>query len=124
MTDRERIDSLVKKTSDYADEIMELNQENNELKKRVAELENSAKDTNVRSKKRRHKLRVMTYGEFCEKWYKQYNCCAYLINETPKNVCPFNGLSKYSSCCDYNELYTYEPCKLPNGKYILIEVKE
>lgn len=72
--------------------------------------------------KRMRKLRAMTYGEFCEKWYNQYNCCEHLINGTPKFVCPFSGLSKYSSCCDYNELYTYDLCKLPNGKYILVEV--
>lgn len=73
--------------------------------------------------KRRRKLRAMTYGEFCDRWYRQYNCCEELINEIAKNVCPFSGLS-IATCCDYNELYTYEPCKLPNGKYILVEVTE
>lgn len=73
--------------------------------------------------KPKHKFRTMTYGEFCEKWLKQYYCCADDIHKTLKNVCPFYGLSK-ATLCDYNEVYTQEPCKLPNGKYILIEVTE
>lgn len=71
--------------------------------------------------KKKRKLRAMTNGEFCEKWLKQYYCCADGIHETLKNVCPFYGLSK-ATLCDYTEVYTQEPCKLPNGKYILVEV--
>lgn len=81
------------------------------------------KDLLEPKKKPKRKFRTMTYGEFCEKWLKQYYCCADGIHETLKNVCPFYGLSK-ATLCDYNEVYTQEPCKLPNGKYILIEVTE
>ena len=78
------------------------------------------KDLLEPKKKPKRKFRTMTYGEFCEKWLKQYYCCADGIHETLKNVCPFYGLSK-ATLCDYNEVYTQEPCKLLNGKYILIE---
>lgn len=118
MIDIERIYNLVDKECDLSieaiDKITELKQENSKLKQRVAELEKP---------KKKRKFRAMTYGEFCEKWLKQYYCCADGIHETLKNVCPFYGLSK-ATLCDYNEVYTQEPCKLPNGKYILIDVKE
>ena len=56
MTDKEQIDSLAKKVSDYADEVMKLKQENNALKKRVSELENTSK--------KKRKFRAMTNAEF------------------------------------------------------------
>ena len=92
------------------------------IKKRYDEHENSAKDTNVHGKKRKHKLRTMTNDEFCDKWMKQYGRCGKYFYETTLmgKACPFNNC--YSWC---DECYKGgEPCKLPNGKYILIEVAE
>lgn len=117
MTDRERIDSLVKKTSDYADEIMELKQENDALRNRIAELENSAKDTNVRSKKRRHKLRAMTNGEFHDFYcYNHINTCQTDDNSdcSIRFICRMKGLAGIKD----------RPYKTKDGKYIIIEVKE
>ena len=48
------------------------------IKKRYDEHENSAKDTNVRGKKRKHKLRAMTNGEFCTKWLLKHKFCKHL----------------------------------------------
>lgn len=98
MTDREQINSLAKKVSDYADETMKLKQENNALKERIAELEST--------NKKKRKFRAMTYGEFCDIFKKQGGCCI---------GCPFLRVS----CTKLK----YEPCK-PHGKYILVEVKE
>ena len=110
MTDRERIDSLVKKTSDYADEIMELNQENNELKKRVPELENASKP--------KRKFRAMTNSEFCIKYAGEENFS-----------CLNCSLYRNSSSCvladaDDWKLTAQKPYKTKDGKYIMIEVKE
>lgn len=57
--------------------------------------------------KKKRKFRVMTNQEYCN---KQNNC----------TDCVFN---KYYSWCDGNGRCG-EPCELPNGKYILIEVKD
>lgn len=105
MTDKERIDSLFKKTSDYADEIMKLKQENNALKERVAELENASK--------KKRKFRAMTNSEFCTKWLLKHKFCKHLDG----HCCPL-ALSK--ACFKDNDI---QPCKV-NGKYIFIEVKE
>ena len=67
MTDREQINSLTKKVYDYAVEICELKQENYELKQQIAELENSAKDTNTLCQKCQRKRKFMTVKEYCEK---------------------------------------------------------
>lgn len=105
MTDRERIDSLVKKTSDYADEIMELKQENSELKQRIAKLEKP---------KKKRKFRAMTNKNFCRKWRQHHLYCE---SSNDGYRCPQFG-SK--TCCKINE---NEPYKI-NGKYILVEVKQ
>nr|DAO16276.1 MAG TPA: hypothetical protein [Caudoviricetes sp.] len=103
MTDRERIDSLVRKAFDYAAEIMELKQENSELKKRVAELEKP---------KKKRKFRAMTNAEFCDKWLSKHRNRCYGDHE----ICP---LLYYSGC------YTNQkPFRFVDGKYIMIEVKE
>lgn len=105
MTDREQINSLTKKVSDYADEIVALKQENNELKKRVAELEKP---------KRKRKFRAMTNAEFCgtyagEKDFDCSNC----------------SLFHYSGVCELTDISISEkPYKTKDGKYILIEAKE
>ena len=59
------------------------------------------------AKKRKRKFRSMANQEYCN---KRNNC----------TDCVFN---KYYSWCDGNGRGG-EPCELPNGKYILIEVKE
>ena len=56
--------------------------------------------------KKKRKFRVMTNEEYCNK----YNNC---IN------CPFNNGYFWCDECDNAS----KPCQLPNGKYILIEVK-
>lgn len=116
MTDRERIDSLVKKTSDYAKEIMELKQENYELKQQIIELKNSAKDTNIPTKKTKHKFRTMTNAEFCDKWLKNHLFCKSIVSDG--YCCP---ISPTDNC--FRESFMNKPCII-NGKYILIEVKE
>lgn len=100
MTDRERIDSLVKKASDYADEITELKQENSELKKRVAELEKP---------KKKRKFRAMTCDEFCHKYSFCGECPMYDKRIDNCSTPYFKG----------NDLF-----RTKNGKYIMIEVKE
>lgn len=100
MTDRERIYNLVNNViyTKAIDEITKLKQENSKLKQRVAELEKP---------KKKRKFRAMANQEYCN---KRNNC----------TDCVFN---KYYSWCDGNGRGG-EPCELPNGKYILIEVKE
>lgn len=105
MTDRERIDSLVKKASDYADEIMELKQENSELKKRVAELEKP---------KKKRKFRAMTNGEYCSKWLSKHKYC---VRSGGTERCP---LFPSKTCFKEN---VNKPLEI-DGKYIMIEVKE
>ena len=83
------------------------------IKKRYDEHKNSAKDTNVRGKKRKHKLRAMTNSEFCNKWRKEHFWCSwYGYFECPNN---------HSNC--NSSTFGDMPCKI-NDKYILIEVKE
>lgn len=109
MTDREKINSLAKQVSDYADEIAALKQENNELKKRVAEFEKP---------KKKHKFRAMTYKEYCKSLYLICEDCVFAPNWADKyykHICPI--WNKSSNDFD-------KPCKLPKGKYILVEVKE
>lgn len=80
------------------------------IQKRYDEHETSAKDTNVRSKKRKHKLRAMTDAEYCEKWRsKHYGSCY-----SDYDLCL---LFPYSGCCN-----SQKPFRLANGKYILVEV--
>ena len=86
---------------------MVLKQENNELKKRVAELEKP---------KKKRKFRAMTNREFC---------ITYAID---KNVdCEDCSLYRQADVCELAEdwkLKSEKPYKSRNGKYILIEVKE
>ena len=107
MTDRELIDSLVKKTFDYADEIMELKQGNNELKKRVAELEKP---------KKKRKFRAMAIGEHCTG------------EKTKCEDCEYYRSWWYCDYSDFNQVHRgrekNKPYKKRNGKYILIEVTE
>ena len=108
MTDKERIDSLFKKTSDYADEIMKLKQENNALKERVAELENASK--------KKRKFRAMTIGEHCT------------VRRTECIDCEYHRGWYYCDYSDFNKVNRgrnkNKPYKTKDGKYILIEVKE
>lgn len=118
MTDRERIYNLVDKVCDLSikaiDKITKLKQENSELKKRVAELENSAKDTNVRSKKSKRKFRAMTNAEFCDKWRKNHLFCKSIVSGG--YCCP---ISPTGNC--FRESFLNKPYII-NGKYILVEV--
>lgn len=107
MTDRERIDSLVRKAFDYAAEIMELKQENNELKKRIAELEKP---------KKKHKFRAMTIGEHCIVGNAECKDCEYHFDEF---YCGYSDFNKVNRSRNKNK-----PYKKRNGKYIMIEVKE
>lgn len=111
MTDRERIYNLVDKVCDLSikaiDKITELKQENSKLKQRVAELE-----------KPKRKFRAMTYKEHCKSLCLICEECCFAPNWADmhyKQICPIWNKSSN----DFNK-----PCKLPNGKYILIEVKE
>ncbi len=118
MTDRERIYELVERVYDLAvtavDKTTKLKQENNELKKRVVELENSATNTNVPTKKAKHKLRAMTNEEFCKRWYKSHLYCKSNVGY----CCPLNSVI---NC--YRQDIMDKPCKI-NGQYLFIEVKE
>ena len=102
MTDKEQINSLAKKVSDYADEVMKLKQENNALKKRVSELENTSK--------KKRKFRAMTICEHCTSITTVCKDCEYQRGPLYCNYPKFR---------DGNE-----PFKTKDGKYILIEVKE
>lgn len=110
MTDRERIYNLVDKVCDLSikaiDKITELKQENSELKKRVAELENASK--------KKHKFRAMTIEEYCAKEH-----CG---------KCEYHNGWFYCDYSDYNKVNRGQdkkkPYKTKDGKYILIEVKE
>lgn len=83
------------------------------IQKRYDELENSAKDTNVPTKKRKHKLRAMTCQEFCQKWRKSHSYCK-------SNVVGYRCPLFISKDCYYKEV-NKKPCMI-NGKYILVEV--
>lgn len=107
MTDREQINSLTKKVFDYANEIVALKQENNELKKRVAELEKP---------KKKRKFRAMTIGEYCTGKKKKCEGCEYNRNWW---YCSYSNLNKVNQERDKNK-----PYKTRDGKYILREVKE
>ncbi len=77
-------------------------------------LENSAKDTNVRSKKIKHKLRAMTNAEFCAKWRKNHLFCKSIVSGG--YCCP---ISPTGNC--FRKSFLNKPYII-NGKYILIEV--
>lgn len=84
------------------------------IRKRYDEHENSAKDTNVRGKKRKRKFRAMTNAEFCRKWQAKHNNRCFGEFE----CCPLY-YAIGNMCC-----FSTKSFRLPNGKYILIEVKE
>lgn len=110
MTDRERVYSYLSKECDYTADLMnkitELKQENSELKKRVAELENASKP--------KRKFRAITNGEICRKWKVIHTFCR--IGEVK---CPFFGVVD----CRPRD-FKAKPFQTKDGKYILIEVKE
>lgn len=87
-------------------EITNIINKQQEFKQRVSELEKS---------KKKHKLRAMTNKECCNKWLKNHNDYAEPVRE-----CPLNEGCSWCYECGKDE----EPRRLPNGKYILIEVKE
>lgn len=109
MTDRERLYYLVDKVCDCLikalDKITELKQENNELKKQVAELEKP---------KKKRKFRAITNGEICGKWKEIHTFCR--IGEVE---CPFFGVVD----CRPRD-FKAKPFQTKDGKYIFIEVKE
>lgn len=108
MTDREQIDSLVKKAYDYFNEIMELKQENNALKQRVAELENASKP--------KRKFRAMTNSEFWRTYVSGKNFCR-------RNCSLCRQIDICELAQNWNSI-SKKPYKTKDGKYIMIEVKE
>lgn len=71
-----------------------------------------------KTSKKKRKFRAMTYKEHCKSLYLICEECVFAPNWADKyykHICPIWNKSS-------NELD--KPCKLPNGKYILIEVKE
>lgn len=82
------------------------------IKKRYDEHENSAKDTNVRGKKRKRKFRAMTISEWCDP--KKCPKCEYHYGAFYCAYSIFNGLNR-----GQNKSKSY---KKRNGKYILVEV--
>lgn len=113
MTDRERIYNLVDKECNLSieaiDKITELKQENSKLKQRVAELEKP---------KKKRKFRAMTYMEYCKSQCFICEDCYFAPNWADKHCKHICQIWKKSPN-DFNK-----PCRLPNGKYIFIEVKE
>lgn len=68
--------------------------------------------------KKKRKFRAMTYKEHCKSLCLICKDCVFASNWADKyykHICPI--WNKSSNDFD-------KPCKLPNGKYILIEVKE
>jgi hypothetical protein len=71
-----------------------------------------------KTSKKKRKLRAMTYKEHCKSLCLICEDCIFAPNWADKyykHICPI--WNKSSNDFD-------KPCKLPNGKYILIEVKE
>lgn len=71
-----------------------------------------------KTSKKKRKFRAMTYKEYCKSLYLICEDCVFAPNWADKyykHICPI--WNKSSNDFD-------KPCKLPNGKYILIEVKE
>lgn len=71
-----------------------------------------------KTSKKKRKFRAMTYKEHCKSLCLICEDCIFAPNWADKyykHICPI--WNKSSNDFD-------KPCKLPNGKYILIEVKE
>lgn len=71
-----------------------------------------------KTSKKKRKFRAMTYKEHCKSLCLICEDCVFAPNWADKyykHICPI--WNKSSNDFD-------KPCKLPNGKYILIEVKE
>ena len=71
-----------------------------------------------KTSKKKRKFRAMTYKEHCKSLCLICEDCVFAPNWADKyykHICPIRNKSS-------NELD--KPCKLPNGKYILIEAKE
>lgn len=113
MTDIERLYNLVDKECDCVikaiDKITELKQENTKLKKQLAEL---------KKPKPKRKFRAMTYMEYCKSQCFICEDCCFAPNWADKHYKHICLIWKKSPN-DFNK-----PCRLPNGKYILREVKE
>ena len=113
MTNEERIYELIESAYSLAvtatNRITELKQESSELKKRVAEL---------KKPKAKRKFRAMTYMEYCKSQCFICEDCYFAPNWADKHYKHICLIWKKSPN-DFNK-----PCRLPNGKYILVEVKE
>lgn len=107
MTNEERIYTLIESAYSLAvtatNRITELKQENSELKKRVAKLENASKS--------KRKFRAMTNIEFCN---KNKDCCT--CSEYKGNI---YGCYKFMHGID-----SMTPYRTTDGKYIMVEVIE
>lgn len=70
-----------------------------------------------KTSKKKRKFRAMTYKEYCKSLYLICEDCVFAPNWADKyykHICPIRNKSSN----DFDK-----PCKLPNGKYIMIEVK-
>lgn len=71
-----------------------------------------------KTSKKKRKFRAMTYKEHCKSLCLICEDCVFAPNWADKyykHICPIRNKSSN----DFDK-----PCKLPNGKYILIEVKK
>jgi hypothetical protein len=71
-----------------------------------------------KTSKKKRKFRAMTYKEHCKSLCLICENCVFAPNWADKyykHICPIRNKSSN----DFDK-----PCKLPNGKYILIEVKQ
>lgn len=71
-----------------------------------------------KTSKKKRKFRAMTYKEHCKSLCLICEDCIFAPNWADKyykHICPIRNKSSN----DFDK-----PCKLPNGKYILIEVKQ
>lgn len=69
-------------------------------------------EQNKKSQKK-HKLRAMTNGEYCDKWFKEHSCC--------RNFGVYTCPNFYSNCTDKS--FRDAPCKV-YGKYIVVKEKK
>lgn len=111
--------SYIKRIENLSTEVSELRLKNCELKQQIIELKNSAKDTNVLSRKCKRNFKFLTVGDFCREWNKIYADCVN-YNGYSKHCCPLFC----SDVCNSKKRMNKAPYKTKNGKYIMIEVKE
>lgn len=121
---KQYIETVYSLATTALDKTTKLKQENCELKQQIIELKNSAKDTNVLSRKCKRNFKFLTVGDFCREWIKIYADC---VNDNgySKRCCPlFCSDVCNSNVCNSKKRMNKAPYKTKNGKYILIETKK